>query len=123
MDPILQQVLISVIAAIVTVVGHKYATAPASPPAATPTPASPAAPAPATHSDPFAALPGLPGHPILNGLRGQLPLLLQLLQSAAAAPNTAATATATSSHDQAAIALLAPLVKQSPEFLAAINAK
>ncbi len=129
MDPTLLGTLIS--AALVAIY-HVLFTG-KTPPAAVPVPANPSpspqptpsaptaspspapAPAPAAPSaDPFAGLPGLPGHPLFNGLIG--PFLAALLQGQQQSPATSVSAC------QAATSALATMIKSDPATLAQMQA-
>lgn len=82
--------------------------APTPSPSPSPTP-SPAAPG----ADPFAGLPGLPGHPLLNGL------ILPFLNSLLAGKQPTATIDV---HSQAATAALASVIKSDAATLAQMQA-
>lgn len=84
-------------------------------------------PTPAPNSnDPFGPLPGLPGHPFLNGLVTILPWLKLLLTGAAAAtvaqgvvkPQAAGLIEPLTQHEDSAIQGIASVLKSSP---AAVN--
>lgn len=90
-----------------------------------PVPVNPALPAPLPTptpiDDPFAPLPGLPGHPFLNGLVKLLPLLKILLGGLAIAQTakevrmfSAGNGLQLSTEDKQAIGLLAVALKSCP---------
>jgi hypothetical protein len=108
MDPIILNALIALGIAVVTVFANRYLSGGS--PAQTPVPSAPAD----GKRDPFAGLPGLPGHPILNSV------VLPWLQHVVSPPPPRAVSY---EHSEAAGTMIAALLKHDPAAFEKVKAQ